>query len=404
MPNRRTLLKSLASSFVASASGLLIPRLLQAAELSSGTIENAKLVSLPGKQPLIKRAYRPPNFEAPIDYFNTVITPNDKFFVRWHLGEIPEIDLASWRLSIGGDSVDHPFQLSMEQLKRDFNPVEITAICQCAGNRRGLSDPHVAGVQWAYGAMGNAVWKGVRLKDILAKAGLKADALEIVLNGADQGVIPETPDFIKSIPVWKALDENTLVAYEMNGAPLPQLNGFPARIIVPGWTATYWLKQVISIKAMPKPESGFWMTKAYRIPKGEFPLVDRFISQEGDTNIPITEIVVNSLITNIREGQRLPLHQPAMIKGLAWDAGFGIRSVEVSTDGGNVWREAEMRRDVGRFSFRPWQFPFRPGKAGNYQIMARAINRQGATQAADLIFNPAGYHNNVPQRISVEVA
>jgi len=404
MPNRRTVLKGLAGGIATSAAGLFIPRFVLAAELPAGAIENGIFETLPGKKPLIKRSFRPPNFEAPINYFDEVITPNDKFFVRWHLANIPEVDLTAWRLSIGGDSVDRPFELTMEQLRRDFEPVEVTAVCQCSGNRRGLSDPHVAGVEWGYGAMGNAVWKGARLKDILTKAGLKADALEIVFNGADQGAIDKTPDFIKSIPVWKALDENSLIAYEMNGAPLPHLNGFPARIVIPGWTATYWMKQVVSIKAVPKPESGFWMSTAYRVPKGKFPLVDRFISQEAEANTPITEMVVNTLITSIKEGQRLNRHKPTMIKGIAWDAGFGIRTVEVSLDGGKVWQEAELERDIGRFSFRAWHFPFAPGKAGKYHVMAKATNRQGTTQPLDLIFNPPGYHNNVPQRISVEVA
>lgn len=405
MLNRRDFLKGVAGGLVMSgASGLLLPRHLLAAGLPAGTVEASMLANLPGKQPLIKRSYRPPNYEAPVDYFTDVITPNDKFFVRWHLATIPEVSLQDWKLNIGGDSVERPFQLTMDQLKSDFDPVELVAVCQCSGNRRGLSDPHVAGVEWGYGAMGNARWKGVRLKDVLTRAGLKADALEIAFNGADHGAIEATPDFIKSLPVWKAMDENTLIAYEMNGAPLPHWNGFPARIVVPGWTATYWVKQVISIAAMPKPETGFWMSKAYRIPKGKFPLVDRFISQEADANTPITEMVVNSLITSVKDGQRLHVGKPTMIKGLAWDGGYGIRSVEVSVDAGKSWQEATLDEDHGKYSFRAWHYAFLPRKSGKYMLMAKATNQQGTTQTRELIFNPAGYHNNVMQQINVEVA
>src|SRR5438105_2115345 len=185
--------------------------------------------------------------------------------------------------------------------------VEVFAVNQCFGKRRRLFQPHVRGVEWSYGAMGCARWKGVRLKDILDKAGLKKEAIEIVFDGADSGVSAQTPDFIKSIPVWKAIEETTLVAYEMNGQPLPHFNGFPARIIVPGWTGTYWMKHVTSITAVTKPQGGFWMNPAYRIPLGKFPLVARFASQDTDVNTPITEMVVNSLITSHADGGRVRL-------------------------------------------------------------------------------------------------
>jgi hypothetical protein len=251
--------------------------------------------------------------------------------------------------------------------------------------------------------MGNARWKGVRLRDVLARAGLKADALEIVFDGADYGVIEETPDFVKSLPLWKALDENTLIAYEMNGEALPRWNGFPVRLVVPGWTGTYWVKQLISISEVPKPETGFWMSRAYRIPKDKFPGVDRFPSQEAETDAPITDMLVNSLITNIEEGQRLSAGKPTTVKGIAWDGGHGIRTVEVSLNGGRTWERAQLEPDYGRFSFRAWHHTFTPYGGGEYRLMARATSRQGRTQPFKLVFNRAGYHNNVVQRIHVEV-
>jgi DMSO/TMAO reductase YedYZ molybdopterin-dependent catalytic subunit len=380
---------------------LLLPRSLLAEGLPSGTLESEEMYALAGKQPLIKRSFRPPNFETPVSAFSDVITPNDRFFVRWHLASIPEIDPATWRLSIGGDAASAPYELTLAQLQHDFEQVEVVAVCQCSGNRRGLSDPHVPGVQWGYGAMGNARWKGVRLKDLLAKAGITKDAVEVAFDGADRGALDATPDFVKSIPAWKAMDGNAIVAWQMNGEPLPHWNGAPARIIVPGWTATYWMKKVVAIRAVTQPLTNFWMAKAYRIPKGKFATVDRFTSQETPENTPITEIVVNSLITSVTEGQKVKAGSPLVVKGIAWDAGYGIRGVDVSVDGGRSWQSAELGADLGRFSFRPWQYVFKPAR-GRYTVSARASNGLGATQVDQLIFNPAGYNNNVIQRIGVE--
>ena len=401
MRTRRSVLQATVQGIALASTGLL-SRLAQA-DLPAGTVDSGVLDALPGKQPLLKRSYRPPNYETPVAYFNDVITPNDRFFVRWHLSNIPQIDASSWKLSVGGDAAAQPFELTLEQLKHDFEAVELVAVCQCSGNRRGLSDPHVAGVEWGYGAMGNARWKGARLKDILVRAGIRKEAVEVAFNGSERGTFEATPGFVKSIPAWKAMEESALVAYEMNGAALPHWNGHPARIVVPGWTATYWMKQVASIRALSQPVVGFWMNTAYRIPKGKFPLVDRFLSQESDTTTPITEMVVNSLISNVADGQRLPVDQPVQVSGIAWDGGYGIRRVEVSVDEGRTWVGADLGEDLGRYSFRPWKFAFTPRAKGRAAVMARASNAQGATQTFELIFNAPGYHNNVVQKIAMEI-
>ena len=401
MTTRRSILQTAVGGIALAGGGLLGG--LARAGLPSGTIDSGVLDALPGKQPLLKRSFRPPNYETPVAFFSDAITPNDRFFVRWHLANIPVIDAAAWRLNVAGDGAAQELVFTLDELKHAFEPVEITAVCQCSGNRRGLSDPHVPGVEWGYGAMGNARWKGVRLKDILARAGLKKEAVEIAFNGGDTAPLEATPPFVKSIPAWKAVDDNTLVAYEMNGAPLPHWNGFPARVIVPGWTATYWMKQVMSIRALTQPLKNFWVNTAYRIPKGKFPLVDRFVSQESETTTPITEILVNSLITSLEEGQRLHAGRPVTVKGIAWDGGYGIRRVAVSPDGGKSWREAVLGEDHGRFAFRQWSFRFTPAKPGVVTVMARASNAIGQTQAEALIFNPAGYHNNIVRPYAVTV-
>jgi len=185
----------------------------------------------------------------------------------------------------------------------------------------------------------------------------------------------------------------------MNGQPLPHFNGFPARIIVPGWTGTYWMKHVNAITALTKPLASFWMNPAYRIPVGKFPVVARFTSQEYAPNTPITEMVVNSLITSHRDGDKVKRGRLA-VSGIAWDGGYGIRTVEASTDGGKTWSTAKLGEDLGRFAFRPWTFDLNAKRGGN-TVMVNATNKIGQSQVTELIFNGAGYHNNVMQNITL---
>ena len=370
--------------------------------LPEGTRSNTILDALPGKKPLLKLSYRPPNYETPIEYFRTAITPTDAFFVRYHHSLIPEVDVRTWKVAVGGEGANGEAAFTLDDLKR-LPTAELVAVNLCSGNRRGLFQPHVPGVEWGYGAMGCARWKGARLKDLLDKVGLKKEAIEIVFDGADSGVTDKTPDFIKSIPTWKAIEETTLIAYEMNGAPLPHLHGFPARLILPGWTGTYWMKHVTSIKAVTKPEAGFWMKAAYRIPLGRFPLVARFTSQETAVNTPITEIVVNSLITNPIDGANVRMG-PISVGGIAWDGGYGINTVEVSSDGGRTWTAATLGEDLGRFAFRTFSYTLSPKARGKQTVMARATNKIGQTQTSELIHNPAGYHHNVVHSVTFNVA
>jgi sulfite dehydrogenase (cytochrome) subunit A len=372
-------------------------------QLPAGTKDEATLQSLPGKQKLICLSDRPPNYEAPIGAFRTAITPDDQFFVRYHLAGIPSLaDLNKWSLSVGGDAADKPVTLSLADLNK-LPQEEIVAVCQCSGNRRGLSDPHVAGVEWGYGAMGNAVWRGPKLKDVLAKAGIKTGAVEVWLDGADEPVLPTTPDFNKSLPIDKALADETIIATSMNGGPLPHLNGYPARVIVPGWTATYWMKHVTSIQISTKPLDNFWIKAAYRVPANMFPVDHPFPTQDTQANWPITEMVVNSVVADPIGGSRHPAGG-FTIEGVAWDRGHGIKQVEVSLDGGKTWKPATLGKDIGRFAFRAFSFPTGKLSPGEYVISSRATNNAGETQVDKLKFNPAGYHNNVPQQIAVTVA
>jgi DMSO/TMAO reductase YedYZ molybdopterin-dependent catalytic subunit len=315
---------------------------------------------------------------------------------------IPQVDASTWKLAIGGEGTKSGLTIGLDELKK-LPAFEVIAVCQCAGNRRGLFQPHVPGVQWGNGAMGCARWKGARLKDLLDMVGLKKDAVEVVFDGVDGPILDKTPDFLKSLPLWKAIEDTTLVAYEMNGESLPHWNGFPARIVVPGWTATYWVKHVTTIKAVTKPFDGFWMKTAYRIPLGKFPLVARFLSQETEANTPVTELVVNLLITNPAEGTHVKIGRRTMISGIAWDGGYGISTVEISADSGKSWTEAALGEDLGKYAFRSWSHEFIPKRRGKFLFAPRATNRIGQTQTIALIQNPAGYYNNVVQTVMLDV-
>lgn len=401
MITRRHLLQTAGAGAALAVPGL---RLAEAAgaDLTPGVPEGvssyATMATLPGKKPLIQLSDRPPNYETPLEYLRTPITPNDEFFIRYHLADIPQVKAEGYKIAVGGDGTNGTAEITLDDLKK-MPAIEVVAVNQCSGNRRGLSQPHVQGVEWGYGAMGCAHWKGAKLKDILDKTGLKKEAIEVAFDGADGPSVQGTPDFIKSIPVWKAIEESTIIAYEMNGQPLPHFNGFPARLVVPGWTGTYWIKHLTKIDALTKPQGGFWMNPAYRIPLGKFPIRDRFVTQETAVNTPITEIVVNSLVTSHREGDKVKAGK-VTVSGLAWDGGYGISSVQVSTDGGKTWSAAKLGQDLGRFAFRPWSFDI-TAKKGKNSVMVNATNAIGQSQTAALIFNPAGYHNNVIQNLTL---
>ncbi|MGB5132863.1 MAG: molybdopterin-dependent oxidoreductase [Steroidobacteraceae bacterium] len=399
MDRRRFLLDSSA----ALASGLILtapPAAATDGELPAGAAASSVMDALAGKRPLIKRTFRPPNYETPVALFHHAFTPNDAFYVRWHMG-VPDVALPEWRLRISGPAAQSPREFAHAELRRKFKWHEVAAVNQCSGNRRGLFAPHVPGVQWGYGAMGNAVWGGVRLKDVLEEAGLAAGAVELKADGTDQPTLTG-PDFVKSLPMWKALDEDTLIAFEMNGEGLSRWNGFPARLVVPGWTATYWVKALTELSVLDRPFDGFWIKTAYRVPKGLFG-PSGFETQDTEQNSPITAIRINSLVIDPAPGAQLRIGRRIEALGIAWDGGSGIRTVQVSLDGGSSWREARLGRDLGRYSWRQWRFGFAPAHAGALTLMARARAQDGSIQSDSLIANPAGYHHNVVQKIEYQV-
>ncbi|HVM49703.1 MAG TPA: molybdopterin-dependent oxidoreductase [Candidatus Acidoferrum sp.] len=359
-----------------------------------------RLATFPQKRPLILLTMRPPQLETPFSVFNeSVFTPNDAFFVRYHLAQIPTaIDPDEFRLTVQG-KVNSPLTLSLAELKTKFEPVEIAAVNQCSGNGRGFSNPRVAGGQLGNGAMGNALWKGARLRDVLNKAGLAADALQVSFNGLDQPVIEKTPDFVKALEVDHALSPDVLLAYEMNSADLPMLNGYPLKLIVPGYYGTYWVKHVNQITVLDTPFQGFWMSSAYRIPNNLCGCVEPGTSPASTR--PIARLNVRSFVTSLAEGDKLQVGRPLTVRGIAFDGGYGIDAVWFSEDGGKTLRATTLGRDYGKYGFREWSIPFTPTRAGTYELSARAANRIGQTQPLAALWNPAGYMRNVVETMRV---
>lgn len=382
---------------------LVGPKLAWAAEGSEDPLLAGRpLVRYPGKTDLILLTSRPPQLETPMKYFASAITPNEAFYVRYHIPPPTQVDLSTWRLKVTGH-LDKPLELSFDDLQSKFPRASIVAVNQCSGNGRGYFSPRVFGGQWANGAMGNAEWTGVRLRDVLSAAGVKPGAVDVSFNGLDQPVMPTIPDFVKSLSVSRIMDDpNVLVAYQMNGQPLPMLNGFPVRLIVPGWYATYWVKHLSEITVLDKEFDGFWMRKAYLIPDTPCGCVEP--GSAPAHTVPINRLDVRSLMIAPTGGERLAARKAVALKGIAFDSGYGIQEVVVSTDNLASWRPAQLGKDLGNYSFREWSLQWTPPRMGRYSLMARATNRIGESEPSEALWNPAGYLRNVVEHVDVTVA
>jgi len=384
--------------------GGLLMRRVAALDAESVTLPFANghrpFVKFPQKRPLLLLTTRPPQLETPFSVFSEgTLTPNDAFFVRYHLAQIPtDVDPESFRLAITG-TVNSSLILSLNDLKTKFEPVEIVAVNQCSGNGRGFSNPRVAGGQMGNGAMGNARWKGVRLKDVLNKAGVAAGAKQVAFNGLDTPVNEKTPDFQKAIDVDLALDDDIMLAYAMNGEDLPMLNGYPLRLVVPGYYGTYWVKHVNEITVLDKNFASFWMNPAYLIPDNAGACIEP--GSIPKKTRPIERFNVRSFITSLADGDRVTVGKTITLRGIAFDGGYGITEVALSADGGKNWRAAGLRKDLGKYSFREWTIPFTPRNAGEYGLMVRASNRLGPSQPMEPLWNPAGYMRNVVETVRV---
>lgn len=338
---------------------------------------------------------RPENLEMPMEGFGNWITPLQNFFIRSH-HYTPDVKLRDWKLSVVG-KVATPLVWSLEELKK-LPRVELVSVLECAGNGRGLYEPSMAGLQWKYGAVGNARWAGVRLGDVLRKAGVQSGAIEVMFDGADVAVGAQ-PEFQRSIPIKKALDPNTILAYEMNGEPLDPSHGFPLRLVVPGWAGDNWVKWVMKIEVRDTEFDGFFMKTAYRIPiRPVLPgsTVDPALMT------PVTNLSIKSLLTSHADGSEV---RPGQLRltGAAWSHAAQVVAVEISTDTGRTWKPATLGNERAPFAWRLWEFNWTPPGEAYYTVMVRARNSLGETQPMQPEWNPSGYSHNAVQAVSLNV-
>jgi len=351
-------------------------------------------LSLRGEN-LIIRSANPEDFEMPLSGFDTWLTPAADFYVRTHIYK-PKVSLAGWRLKVDG-LVERELMLDMEELKR-LPRVEQVAVLECAGNGRAFYEPGVAGMQWRLGAVGNARWTGVRLADVLKRAGVKAGATNVLFNGAD---VPmgKVPDFIRTVPLEKAMHPDTLLAFNMNGAPLPDSHGFPLRLVPCGWAGDSWVKWVTNITLMDKEYDGFFMKTAYRRPVHT---VAPGTAVDPSAMTPVTAIKPKSVIASPVAGQRLA-SGPVTIHGAAWAGESPVARVDLSTDNGRTWRPAKLGTDRAPYAWRLWQASWTPPGQGSYVLMSKTTDEKGEAQPFVEDWNPSGYLWNVVPAVRIEV-
>ncbi len=377
--DRRSFLKNTALGVAAAAWWIEAPTLARAKE--SGH--------------LVPRAVRPPNYEAVRGTFTTRITPLERFYLRNHF-DVPDVDVRAWRLSVAG-AVEKPQALALADLER-LPQATVEAVLQCAGNGRALFKPRVAGVQWRFGAMGNAEWSGPRLKDVLALARPRTEAAHLQLSGADRPTMDTTPRFVRGLPLAKALQPDTIVALRMNGKPISPNHGGPARLVVPGWVADDWMRFLTDVEVRPDEAKGFYYETAYR-----FPVNPGAPGQAipADQMKPMSKLNVKSLIGSLDDGQVLRAGNQEIV-GVAFSGEAGIAKVEVSLDGGKTWAPAKLDGPSTPYGFRVFRHRWRAAP-GKFAVAARATDTAGAVQPEAPVWNPGGYLYNAWDRVEVEV-
>ena len=335
---------------------------------------------------LVRQGGSPQNLATPIAYFDRLITPTSVFFVRSHFGP-PALDRT--RKTTFDGLVKTPLTLDVEELKKQFPEVTVTAVLQCAGNARAFQRPRVPGVQWTHGAMGQATFTGVRLKDVLAKAGITKDARFLRMVGADAPPKPTVPAFIRSLPIERAMDPTTLLAYRMNGEDLTHAHGAPLRLVVPGWAGDHWVKWLVSVRAEKEENDGFYMKTAYRMPTEP---VEPGAAVPPEKMKPATTFPVKSVIARPGGGKR-PVGAQEVV-GLAFSGVAPIASVEVSIDGGKTWAAAKLDGEAGVGRAQVFRFKFEQATPGHVKALVRAKDKKGNEQAETPPWNPSGYFWN----------
>jgi sulfite oxidase len=345
---------------------------------------------------MVLRSFRFVDLESPVAYFNTWLTPVPHFFVRNHMHEPSELDAGSWQLSIGGE-VEKPVTLGSAELSK-LETHSVVNTLECAGNGRSLYRPQVPGIQWGKGAVGTARFSGPRMRDLLNRAGIKPTGKHVMFRGLDE-VPGKVPPFIRSIPIDKALDGDTLIATHMNGYPLSKHHGFPARALVPGWVGSASCKWLTEIKVLDAEFVGNFMNPGYRLPNQ--PVKPGEAVKPEDTH-PVTALSVKSVISGPSDGADIKTGR-VTVHGAAWAGEADVTKVEISTDGGENWNAAKLGHKQAHYAWRLWSYEWKRAKPGDYTIMSRATDSQGRVQPAEAVWNPSGYLNNAVDQVKVHV-
>ena len=348
-----------------------------------------------GKADLIVRSVRPPDFETPTALLRTFITPNNAFYVRSHM-PVPQVDASTWALKIGGE-VDSPLSLSLDELRK-LPAHTITVTLECAGNGRGFFQPAVAGIQWEKGAVSTARFTGARFADVLKKAGVKTTGLNVEMHAADRP--PGTmPAFVRQVPMAKAMHPDTIVAYAMNGEPIPLVHGAPLRAVVPGWEGAYSVKWLNSLNVIAKDSDSFWVATGYRYPTRR---VAPGAAVDAKDMAPLVGLVVKSLITTPADGSTHTVGK-IPVTGFAWAGEDDIKAVDVSIDNGATWQPARLTGEQAKYAWRGFEFVLNAPRPESYLILSRATDSRGRMQPAVSQWNPSGYLWNQYDSVRIEV-
>ncbi|MDQ3009609.1 MAG: sulfite oxidase [Acidobacteriota bacterium] len=387
--SRRQLLVSAAQTGAAIGLSQLLP-----GEFTAAFAQNV----IKGKEKLIVRSLRPEDLETPVGLLNTWITPNELFYVRHHTyaARVDEQAAKAWKVEVNGE-VERPMAITLDELKK-LPKASVTVTLECAGNGRAFYDPPMPGIQWEKGAVGTARFAGARLADVLKKVGVKPAGKYVAVNGADKPVGTQ-PDFIRNVPMAKALHADTILAYEMNNQPIPALHGFPLRLVVPGWEGAYSVKWLNHIQVIDKEHEGFFVKTAYRYPNKP---VAPGAAVPPENMIPLTGLVVKSFINAPAEGAGF---KPGKVRvaGFAWAGESFITKVDVSMDNGSTWTPARLGKERERYAWQSFEHEFNVAKPGSYLLMARATDDKGNVQPVAPQWNPSGYLWNVIDKVRVNV-
>jgi DMSO/TMAO reductase YedYZ molybdopterin-dependent catalytic subunit len=332
------------------------------------------------------------NEEAPLRALAQPVTPTADFYQRTNF-LIPEIDPADWSLSVDG-LVRTPLTLSWDEV-RSMPARTVAVTLECAGNARSLVTPLPPGQPWGLGAVSTALFTGVPLRAVLERAGLADGAVEVLCAGADAGGIGggRTVRFERSLPLDRALHPDVLLAWEMNGQPLPPRHGYPLRLVVPGWYGVASVKWMTEIRVLGEAFEGHFQTERY-IYIGEPGIAD---------GTPVTCMRVRALIGEPSEGEQLAIGAATTVRGTAWSGDAPVSRVEISFDGGETWRVAELGAAPSPYAAAPWSIAWTPTTPGRHLLLARATDAAGNVQPLDPVWNELGYGNNAVHRLEVEV-